>query len=124
MPSICKPLPLPPPLELTPLELKILFAKNVEVNVVSSSNLLKRANAAVIDLEEENGNSYKTKAKGTSSTTLKSSNEKSTYPWSAEVKKVLFHVFHLEKFRANQAAAIDATLSGQDVFVLMPTWRR
>ncbi|THC95975.1 hypothetical protein EYZ11_004522 [Aspergillus tanneri] len=43
------------------------------------------------------------------------------HAWSKEVRKVLKDRFHLRGFRLNQLEAIDATLSGKDAFVLMPT---
>ena len=43
------------------------------------------------------------------------------HPWSKEVRTVLKDRFHLRGFRMNQLEAIDATLSGKDTFVLMPT---
>ncbi|KAA1478750.1 ATP-dependent RNA helicase [Dentipellis sp. KUC8613] len=42
-------------------------------------------------------------------------------PFFAEVEEKLTRVFGLRDFRTNQLAAIIATLSGQDVLVLMPT---
>ena len=42
-------------------------------------------------------------------------------PYYAEVTRVLKDVFGLDSFRPNQLEAINATLSGKDVFVLMPT---
>lgn len=43
------------------------------------------------------------------------------YRWSGDVKKAMKERFHLRGFRPNQLEAINATLSGKDAFVLMPT---
>lgn len=43
------------------------------------------------------------------------------HPWSRDVFKALGQVFSLPGFRKNQLEAVNATLSGKDVFVLMPT---
>lgn len=43
------------------------------------------------------------------------------HPWSRDVVNAMNDVFRLRYFRSNQLEAINATLSGRDAFVLMPT---
>ncbi|KAI9000207.1 P-loop containing nucleoside triphosphate hydrolase protein [Gaertneriomyces semiglobifer] len=47
--------------------------------------------------------------------------EQYKFPWSRDVRKGLLQIFRLKEFRQNQLEAINATLSGKDCFVLMPT---
>lgn len=47
--------------------------------------------------------------------------EQMQFPWSPEVKQMLKDRFRMEFFRHNQLEAINATLSGKDAFILMPT---
>lgn len=43
------------------------------------------------------------------------------HPWSPELQKKLKDRFRMKGFRHNQLEAINATLAGEDAFVLMPT---
>ena len=43
------------------------------------------------------------------------------FPWSSKLKTLLNHTFRLSKFRPLQLSAINATLSGNDVMMIMPT---
>ncbi|PKS10579.1 hypothetical protein jhhlp_002333 [Lomentospora prolificans] len=47
--------------------------------------------------------------------------EQMRFPWSPEVKQMLKDRFRMETFRHNQLEAINATLAGDDAFILMPT---
>lgn len=44
-----------------------------------------------------------------------------SYPWSDQAQQLLKSVFKLQSFRSHQLSAINATLSGYDVLLIMPT---
>lgn len=43
------------------------------------------------------------------------------FPFSQDVMRVFQNIFGLKKFRHNQLEAINASLLGEDCFILMPT---
>ncbi|XP_042596782.1 ATP-dependent DNA helicase Q1-like isoform X1 [Cyprinus carpio] len=49
--------------------------------------------------------------------------EESDFSWSKEVQAKLCNVFQLSKFRPLQRAAINLSMSGKDLFLVMPTGR-
>ncbi|XP_035281264.1 ATP-dependent DNA helicase Q1 isoform X1 [Anguilla anguilla] len=49
--------------------------------------------------------------------------EGTDFPWSKEVQKQLSAVFQLRKFRPLQLLSINLTMSGRDLFLVMPTGR-
>lgn len=55
------------------------------------------------------------------STTAQLTADQTSTPYYQEITQVLRSTFKLESFRSNQLEAINATMSGKDVFVLMPT---
>jgi len=44
-----------------------------------------------------------------------------SYPWSKDIARINSEVFGHHGFRTNQLEAINATMAGHNVFVLMPT---
>ncbi|KAI8461617.1 hypothetical protein BY996DRAFT_6408458 [Phakopsora pachyrhizi] len=52
---------------------------------------------------------------------LEDFSKKMQHPWSRDVGKALKNIFKLRGWRRNQLDAINATLSGQHCFILMPT---
>ena len=53
--------------------------------------------------------------------TIQPTTDQISSPYYKEIIRVLKSTFHLQSFRANQLEAINAAMSGRDVFVLMPT---
>lgn len=51
---------------------------------------------------------------------LSSSSSQPHFEWSQDVDKALIENFGLSEFKPNQLEAINITLNGEDVFVLMP----
>lgn len=74
-----------------------------------------------LPLVETTGNSQHGYATTTGSQSGQSFSALKQHPWSKDVITAMKKRFHLHGFRTNQLEAINATLSGKDAFVLMPT---
>ncbi|RWA13512.1 hypothetical protein EKO27_g1588 [Xylaria grammica] len=76
-------------------------------------------------LSETSGNLGARKEKPTvknrQNTTAISASHNKKFPWYKDVKRALKDRFRMNGFRHNQLEAINATLSGKDAFILMPT---
>lgn len=77
-------------------------------------------------LSETSGNATSRKQPPTAKRVASSSSknfppELMKFSWSPDVKRALKDRFRMAKFRHNQLEAINATLSGKDAFILMPT---
>ncbi|KAK9372383.1 uncharacterized protein V1513DRAFT_452547 [Lipomyces chichibuensis] len=93
-----------------------------EIQVPSTQTALSNRITVLDDSDGDIGHSYVNPAKQMAHIgDYDSSNAEMRFEWSQEVCAVLRNVFKLPGFRHNQLEAINATLSGKDVFVLMPT---
>jgi bloom syndrome protein len=72
-------------------------------------------------LLETTGNSHHGHTQNLGSQVGQSLSALKQHPWSKDVIAAMKKRFHLHGFRTNQLEAINATLSGKDAFVLMPT---
>ncbi|XP_070785238.1 ATP-dependent DNA helicase Q1 [Enoplosus armatus] len=115
-------------LELVELQITELLQKQ--------AGLTARKNALLRQLEEACDAAQPSSSSSSSSSTSKSSGAKAVmskqemqrydgtdFPWSKEVERHLEDSFRLSKFRPLQLRAINLTLSGRDVFLVMPTGR-
>lgn len=103
------------------------FAADIENSGLPPSVPYQSANRLVF--AEKSGNSQPKAGAGSAKKTKKTPaktddanlEELFRFPWSQDVKVTLKERFRLRGFRENQLQAINATLSGKDAFVLMPT---
>uniref|UniRef100_A0A8C5GDD8 ATP-dependent DNA helicase n=1 Tax=Gouania willdenowi TaxID=441366 RepID=A0A8C5GDD8_GOUWI len=101
-------------LELVELQLSQLLQKQTD--------LTSRRNFLLQQLEEACEAALPSSSSSSSSCRLDLQHyDGSDFSWSADVQRHLSDSFHLSTFRKLQLRAINLTLSGRDVFVVMPT---
>lgn len=107
----------------------VAMAEQVEVHehrpLPTAHEVTRRARSV---LSEASGNTISaarvkaaTKKPAKPTAKLKIPAELMKHPWSSDVLRAFKDRFRLEGFRHNQLEAVNATLAGQDAFVLMPT---
>ncbi|KAI3323613.1 hypothetical protein HD806DRAFT_93794 [Xylariaceae sp. AK1471] len=97
-----------------------------EIELQQSSSELRPSKSTRSVLSETSGNLGVRKEKSAvkkrqSSTAAPVSPRQKKFPWYKDVRRALKDRFRMNGFRHNQLAAINATLSGKDAFILMPT---
>ncbi|ETE62147.1 ATP-dependent DNA helicase Q1, partial [Ophiophagus hannah] len=98
--------------ELQALEIQIQELLEHQQQLIQKKTILKKKIRQFSDTES-----------GSSKETESATEDwnKEDFPWSAKIRDVLQKSFGLQKFRPLQLEAINATMAGRDVFLVMPT---
>ncbi|KAI1817746.1 hypothetical protein GGS20DRAFT_531591 [Poronia punctata] len=100
------------------------LAQEIELHRSSGEPILPTSARSVLTETAGNAGSRKDKIvpkKRQVSTAAPVSPRQKKFPWYKDVRRALKDRFRMNGFRHNQLAAINATLSGKDAFILMPT---
>lgn len=113
-------------LELVELQLTELLQKQTELT--TRKNALLQQLEEACDAAQPSSASSSSSSKSSGAGPVLSKKEmlrydSSDFPWSKEVEEHLKDSFHLSKFRPLQLRAVNLTLSGRDLFLVMPTGR-
>ncbi|XP_056605298.1 ATP-dependent DNA helicase Q1 isoform X3 [Triplophysa dalaica] len=106
-------------LEMLELQISELLEKQSKLNS-RKSKLLKTLEGACSSAQPSGSSKA---PKPTFSKQDLQHHEESDFSWSKEVQGELMSVFKLSKFRPLQRAAINLSMSGKDLFLVMPTGR-
>ncbi|XP_039999850.1 ATP-dependent DNA helicase Q1 isoform X1 [Xiphias gladius] len=112
-------------LELVELQITELLQKQAELTS-RKNTLLQRLEEACDAAQSSSSCSSSLKSSGAAPVMSKQEMQRydgTDFPWSKEVEQHLKDSFHLSKFRPLQLRAINLTLSGKDLFLVMPTGR-
>ncbi|XP_053097643.1 ATP-dependent DNA helicase Q1 isoform X1 [Pangasianodon hypophthalmus] len=107
--------------ELEVLELQISELLEKQASLTSRKNKLLKILDGSCDYAQPSGSAKASKP--TFSKKDLQHYEESGFSWTKEVEEKLANVFKLSKFRPLQRAAINLSMSGRDVFLVMPTGR-
>ncbi|XP_044041891.1 ATP-dependent DNA helicase Q1 isoform X1 [Siniperca chuatsi] len=111
-------------LELVELQITELLQKQAELT--TRKNALLQQLEEACDAAQPSSSSSSSKASGAEPKISKQEIRRydgTDFPWSEEVEQHLKDSFHLSTFRPLQLRAINLTLSGRDLFLVMPTGR-
>ncbi|XP_070709863.1 ATP-dependent DNA helicase Q1 [Pempheris klunzingeri] len=113
-------------LELVELQITELLQKQAELT--TRKNALLQQLEEACDAARPSSSSSLSLSKSSRPDPVMSKQEMQHYdgtdfPWSKEVEQHLKNSFHLSKFRPLQLRAINLTMSGKDLFLVMPTGR-
>lgn len=114
-------------LHLVELQITELLKKQSELNSRKKFLLQQLEEACDAAQPSSSSSSSSSSKSSTSESALSKQDLKrydaSDFPWSADVDQHLKDSFQISKFRPLQLRAINLTLSGRDVFLVMPTGR-
>ncbi|KAG7234508.1 hypothetical protein INR49_004523 [Caranx melampygus] len=108
-------------LELVELQITELLQKQAELT--SRKNALLQCLGEACDAAQSSSSSASSKSKPEPALSKKEMKryDGTDFPWSKEVDKCLKDSFRLSKFRQLQLRTVNLTLSGKDLFLVMPT---
>ncbi|XP_036977321.1 ATP-dependent DNA helicase Q1 isoform X2 [Acanthopagrus latus] len=113
-------------LELVELQVTELLQKQAELTSRKNSLLQQLEEACDAAQPSSSSSSSSSKSSGADPVMSKQEMQRfngTDFPWSREVAKHLKDSFRLSEFRPLQLRAVNLTLSGRDLFLVMPTGR-
>ncbi|TMS03050.1 ATP-dependent DNA helicase Q1 [Larimichthys crocea] len=116
-------------LELVELQIADLLQKQADLTTRKNAllqQLEEACDAAQPASSSSSSSSFSSKSSGAGPVMSRQELQRydnTDFPWSKELEQHLKDSFHLSKFRPLQLRAINLTMSGRDLFLVMPTGR-